>query len=69
EKIEYLYDFAQMVLADNNIDPREIEVFSDLCRRLGFVEDNIPDLIDFLIEETKNGSSKENIINTIRANL
>lgn len=69
EKIERLYDFAKMVLADGKVDIREVEILKNFCKKFGFIEDNIPELIEFLIEESKKGTSKEEILNIVQQNL
>ena len=53
EKIECLYDFAKMILADGIIDPREINIFEAFILRFGFAQENAQEIINFLIEEAK----------------
>ena len=66
ERIEFLFDFAKMVLADGKIDPREIKIFKNLAKDFEFQEDNIPEIIDFLIEETKKGTEKNKMLEMVR---
>jgi hypothetical protein len=68
-KIERLYDFARMAVADGTIDIREVEILKNLCRRFGFLESNICAIVEFLIEESKNETSKEEILNIVRKNI
>ncbi|MEX2345565.1 MAG: hypothetical protein WD604_08125 [Balneolaceae bacterium] len=69
KRIELLYDFATLILADGKIDPREIKIFKSLALDFGFEKENIPDIIDFLIEEGKKGTEKEKIHAIVRKNL
>jgi hypothetical protein len=68
-KIEKLYDFARMALADGVIDIREVEILKNLCRRLGFIESNIQGIVEFLIEECKKETPKDEILNIVRMNI
>lgn len=68
-KIEKLYDFARMALADSAIDIREVEILKNLCRRFGFIENNIQGIVEFLIEECKKETPKEEILNIVRMNI
>ena len=69
EKVEHLYDFAYMIIADNRIDPREIDIFKKLCKRYRFKEENIPDIIEFLLEEAKKETNKEKIFNIVENDI
>lgn len=69
QKIDHLFDFAHMVLADGKIDTREIDIFKKICIKYSFEEENIPDLIEFLIEEAKKGTPKDEIFEIVQNNL
>ncbi len=69
EKIEKLYDFTQMVLADGIIDIREVDILKNFCRRFGFIESNIQGIVEFLIEECKKGTSKNEILDIVQQNI
>ena len=69
EKIEQLYDLVQMMLADGIVEPREIVICEAIGKKIGFMEENIRDLIDFLIEECKKGTPKNELIETVKENL
>ena len=68
-KIERLYDFARMALADGTIDLREVEILKNLCKRYGFLESNIQGIVEFLIEECKKSTPKDEILNIVRLNI
>ncbi|MCR9289970.1 MAG: hypothetical protein NXI23_21555 [Bacteroidetes bacterium] len=69
EALEQLYDLIRMVLADGIIDPRELTVCSTIAEKLGFQKENIPDLIDYLIEEKRKNVDKDKLISKIRLTL
>lgn len=69
ESIDQLYDLVRMVLADGVIDPRELTVCSTIAEKLGFQKENIPDLVDFLIEEKRKNTPKDELISKIRNTL
>lgn len=69
EKFEHLFDFARMILADGIIDPREIDVFSTLAKKLEFNEEIIPELIDIFIDEVKKNTFKDEIFKIIKQKL
>jgi len=69
DKIAQLYDFARMVVVDGIIDPREISIFTTLAKNFHFEEENISELIDFLIEEAKKNTLTEKINEIVKLNL
>lgn len=54
EKIEYLYDYAKMILADGRIDEGEVKMLEKFCLKFEFLQENIPSIIDLLLEAAKN---------------
>jgi DnaJ-domain-containing protein 1 len=66
EKIEYLYDLAQMAWADGILDDREKEYLYDVCKRLGFDERYVAEITDFLLQQVKDGKKIEQILGTIK---
>lgn len=68
EKVEQLYEFAHMILADGRVDPREIAFLKNLVIRFGFEDENASDIVEFLIEESKVGSSLDKILKIVRNN-
>jgi L-2-hydroxyglutarate oxidase LhgO len=65
-KVEYLFDFVQMIIADGIIDYREKEMLKKFCLKFGFIEDNINTIIEFLIEEAKKGTNKQKLIEYVK---
>lgn len=68
EKIEYLYDYAKMVLADGIIHVNEVKTLEKFCRSFQFEEKNIPTIAQLLIEAAKNDISKHELLNFVTQN-
>ena len=65
EKIEHLYDLARMAWADGVLDDTEIESMRAACKRLGFAEDYVVEISDFLLEQAHENKSIEDVLTTI----
>ncbi|MAU15620.1 MAG: hypothetical protein CMH46_08790 [Muricauda sp.] len=61
-RIEYLYDLALMIWADEKVTEDEYTTLKKYCRRFEFLEENIVPLADYLIESAKEGKSKDAIL-------
>ena len=68
-KVEYLYDFVKIILADGIIDEREEATLKKFCLQFGFEEENIPTIMKFLIEEGKKGTDKTLIMQQVKQTL
>ncbi|MBU2998155.1 hypothetical protein KO500_17075 [Cellulophaga baltica] len=53
EKIEYLYDLALMIWADQVVTEDEINTLKKYCKKFNFLEENIDDICEFLLENAK----------------
>ena len=62
KRIEYLYDLTLMIWADNIVTEDELITLKKYCRKFEFMEENIEELCQFLIESVRNGKSKEEIL-------
>lgn len=62
KKIEYLYDFALMIWADEEVTEDEYSALKKYCKKFEFLEENIVPLADYLIASAKEGKSKESIL-------
>lgn len=62
KRIEYLYDFAQMIWADKIVTEDEYNALKKYCRKFEFLEENITPLADYLIKSVKENISKELIL-------
>ena len=68
EKVEFLYDFAVMIWADGKVDEFERNALKRFCKMFGFIDENISEITDFLLDEAKKGTTKTNLINLIKNN-
>lgn len=62
ERIEYLYDFALMIWADNKITEDELNTLKKYCKKFEFLDENIDALSNYLIECAKENKPKEEIL-------
>jgi hypothetical protein len=69
EKIEYLYEFAVMIWADGKVDDYERETLFKFCEKFGFESENIPSIVEFLLEEANKETSLEEIYEMVKQNL
>lgn len=53
DKIVHLYDLARIILADGIVDREEKHTLELFCTRFGFEENNIPAIVDFLLDSAK----------------
>jgi uncharacterized tellurite resistance protein B-like protein len=67
KRVEYLYDLAVMIWADKEITEDEYTTLKKYCKKFEFLDENITELADYLLEAAKNNISKEEIINTINS--
>lgn len=65
KRVEYLYDLAVMIWADEIVTDDEYITLKKYCLKFEFLDENITQLADYLLESAKEGLSKEEIINTI----
>ncbi len=66
-RIEYLYDLACMILADGIITQDEKIALKKYCRKFEFLEENIEELTDFLLDCVQKEISKEDIIKQLNS--
>ncbi len=62
KRIEFLYDFAKMIWADKIVTDDEYNALKKYCRKFEFLEENITELADYLIQAAKENKSKESIL-------
>jgi len=68
EKVEYLYDYAKLIVADSIIHDEEIIALKKFCKKFDFEEENIPSIIDLLIEAAKNNTPNADLIKFVTEN-
>lgn len=65
KRVEYLYDLAVMIWADKKVTEDEYTTLKKYCKKFEFLDENITELSDYLLDAAKKNISKEEIINTI----
>lgn len=68
EKVEYLYDYAKMILADGVVHDEELKTLQKFCIKFQFEEKNIQSISELLIEAAKNDIPKEDLLNFVIQN-
>jgi uncharacterized tellurite resistance protein B-like protein len=68
EKIEYLYDYARLILADGIVQAEEMKTLEKFCLKFQFEQSHIAAISEFLIEAAKNNIPKEEILNFVTQN-
>lgn len=66
-RIEYLYDFTRIIWADGKITDDELNMLKKYCRKFNFLDENITDLSNYLIDCVQKNILKEEIISKLNA--
>jgi len=66
ERIEYLYNLSKMAWADGILEDRERETLQSASKRLGFAEENVVEISEFLLEQAKEKKSFEEVLQIIK---
>ena len=66
ERIEYLYNLSRIAWADGKIEDKERETLQEASKRLGFAEENVVEISEFLLEQAKDKVSFEEVLQTIK---
>lgn len=69
EKIECLYDIAKIAWADGKIDENELHVLQMFCKKFGFEIENIPAIVQFLLDQAVKGTSTEDVMKIVSENM
>ncbi|MRT17577.1 hypothetical protein F3C99_11490 [Vitellibacter sp. q18] len=67
KRVEYLYDLAVMIWADQKVTEDEYITLKKYCKKFEFLEENITELADYLLDCAKKDLSKEEIIKNINS--
>jgi len=67
KRIEYLYDLAQMIWADGVVNNDERNTLKKYCRKFEFMDDNIDELSQYILDAVQNGISKEKFLNELNS--
>ncbi len=66
KRLEYLYDFSRMIWTDGKVTEDEVIALKKYCKKFEFLDENIEDLSNYLLESVKNGKTKEEILNELK---
>jgi uncharacterized tellurite resistance protein B-like protein len=64
-RIEYLFDLAKMIWADHTITEDELNTLKKYCRKFEFLDENIDELSEYLIQSVQEGKTKYDILKEI----
>jgi uncharacterized tellurite resistance protein B-like protein len=62
QKIDYLNDLAKMIWADGVATEDERNTLLKYCKKFGFLDENLQQLVDFLLECAKEDLSVDDIL-------
>ncbi len=65
ERIEYLYDFAVMIWADEKITDDELQALKKYCKKFEFLDENIDGLTEYLLDSAKKNKTVKEILNEL----
>lgn len=65
DKIEHLYNLSRLAWADGMINEKEKDILLEAARRLGFADENIVEISEFLLGQAKEGKTIEEVLKTI----
>jgi len=68
QKVEYLYDYARMIMADGIVHTEEIATLEKFCAKFHFEEKNIPMITELLLEAAKNNVAKNDLLQFVTQN-
>lgn len=67
-KVEYLYDYAKLILADGRIEDVEIRTLEKFCKKFEFKDENVPAIVELLLEAAKSNVQMSELINYVNQN-
>ena len=65
-RIEYLYDLSRMIWVDGKVTEDEKRTLAKYCKKFEFLDENISELTEYLLDAVKKGISKNIILNELR---
>jgi uncharacterized tellurite resistance protein B-like protein len=66
-RVEYLYDLTRIIWADGQITIDEMNTLKKYCKKFEFLEENIDDLSNYLIDCVQKGIGKQEILNQLNS--
>lgn len=67
DRVGYLYDLAIMIWADEKVTEDEYNTLKKYCKKFEFLDENITEMTDYLLECAKSGTEKDEIINELKS--
>ncbi len=67
KRIEYLYDLARMIWADGIVTEDEKITLKKYCRKFEFIDENIDELSEYLLDSVEKGLTIKDIINQLNS--
>jgi uncharacterized tellurite resistance protein B-like protein len=68
EKIEYLYDYARIIVADGIVHSEEVATLEKFCSKFQFQDQNVPVIAQLLIEAATNNIPENDLIDFVIKN-
>tara|TARA_R110002049_G_scaffold47202_4_gene136393 strand:+ start:480 stop:827 length:348 start_codon:yes stop_codon:yes gene_type:complete len=65
ERVEYLYDLALMIWADQKVTDDEFVTLKKYIKKFEFLDENVEELANYLIQCAKKNMSKNELIKSI----
>ncbi|TDQ09464.1 hypothetical protein [Pedobacter metabolipauper] len=65
KRIEYLYDLAIMIWVDKEVTEDEYNLLKKYCRTFEFLNENVFEICDYLIDCAKKEKQLEEVLNSI----
>ena len=65
DKIDFLYQLAQIAVCDGRVDDSERKLLERYAMKMSFVPENIPQIIEFLLNKAENGIPSKQVISEI----
>lgn len=66
-RIDYLYDLTRIIWADGEVTEDERNALKKYCIKFEFLEENVEELTNYLIDCVQKGTTKEEIINQLNS--
>lgn len=67
-RVRELYDLALIIWSDGVIKEEEQKMLGDFVRQYGFAEENVTDIVAYLIEQAQQGTAIETILQELTSN-
>jgi uncharacterized tellurite resistance protein B-like protein len=69
QKIEYLYELAQIAWSDGKIDSNEKFTLELFCSKFGFEQENISTITKFVLDEVEKKTKLSDVLSIVQQNL